>query len=68
MSQLWNFARSLRAMDPALFAKLYDEYCIKLDEVNAAEEGYYAFQHWVQIYHRDVYKRTLAYARVTGRV
>ena len=28
----------------------------------------FAFQHWVQIYHKDVYKKALAYARVMGWV
>jgi hypothetical protein len=66
VSSLWNILKALQAIDPKLSDRLYAEWMVKVDD--ADDEGYYAFQHWVQVYHRDEYNRALAYARLQGWV
>lgn len=65
MSPIWNFSKALRETEGrGAYDVFYDKYLQQLD----ATEGFYTFQHWMQINHRDVYKKALAYARVVGWV
>ena len=67
MSPFWSIARVIRQTEGDEFAeRIYKEWMDTVDDNDA--EGYFAYQHWVQIYHKDVYKKALAYARVMGWV
>ena len=67
MSPFWNIHKAIRATEgDALQMLLHDEW---MKEVDASDdEGFYAFQHWVQRRYPAVYKKALAYARVVGWV
>ena len=67
MSPFWSIAKVIRHTEGDAFAELiYKEWMDTVDDNDA--EGYYAYQHWVQIYYPAVYKKALAYARVMGWV
>ena len=65
MSPFWSIAKAIRDTHGDAFTeRIYKEWVDKVDDADA--QAYYAYQHWVQIYHKDVYKKALAYARVMG--
>jgi hypothetical protein len=67
MSPFWNISKAIRATEgDALHMLLHKEWMKEVNETD--DEGYYAFQHWVQIRYPAVYKKALAYARVMGLV
>lgn len=67
MSPFWNISKAIRQTEGDAFATIiYEEWMKEVDDADA--EGYYAYQHWVQIRYPAVYKKALAYARVVGLV
>ncbi len=65
MSRLWDIAKAIREVDGNEAAnKLHDEWLAEYYLVESEE--FMAFQHYVQINHRDKYNRYVAYARLQG--
>jgi hypothetical protein len=67
MSSLWHIKRAIVAVyDKATYNILYDEW--HKAYMSSEHEDFMAFQHYVQVNHKEVYKKTLAYARLMGWV
>lgn len=67
MSALWAVNKAIIQTEGAAFYKaIYDEW---YEAYMASDtEDFMAFQHYVQINHKDVYKKALAYGRLMGWV